>query len=258
MITSTHNSKVKEIRLLQAQSKARRKAGAFVIEGVRLCEEAVLAGWQVQYCLYAPDLPPRGQTLIESLQEKGVPTDQAAEHVIKTASDTQTPQGILMVITETPLPMPEQPDFIVILDKLQDPGNQGTLLRTAAAAGADLALIAEGSADVFSPKVIRAGMGAHFRLPIRVWSEYEMIAYCRQHQVKMWAAVLDEGTPYTQAELSNLTAVIIGSEAHGVSPDLRQAAQPLHIPMPGSVESLNAAAAGAILIYEVLRQKNAS
>jgi TrmH family RNA methyltransferase len=255
LITSTHNSKVKEIRRLQAQTKARRKAGAFVVEGVRLCEEAVLADWEIQYCLYTPDLPPRGQNLIENLQKKGISTDQAAEHVIKTASDTQTPQGIMMVVTETPLPVPEQPGFVLILDKLQDPGNQGTLLRTAAAAGADLVLIAEGSADVFSPKVLRSGMGAHFRLPIRVWSEHEIIAYCRQNRVNMWAAILDEGPHYTQAELSIPSAVIIGSEAHGVSPDLRQAAQPLHIPMPGSVESLNAAAAGAILIYEVLRQK---
>ena len=257
MITSTQNSKIKEIRQLQSRAKARRKAGAFVVEGIRLCEEAVLSGWPVQHCLYAPDLAPRGLELIQTLQTRGVPTDQAAGHVIKSVSDTQTPQGIIMVLSETPLPLPEQPDFILILDKLQDPGNQGALLRTAAAAGVDLVLTADGSADVFAPKVLRAGMGAHFRLPIRVWPNQEMIEYCRQNQISLWAALLNEGPPYPQAELTGPTAIIIGSEAHGINPDLRQAAQPLHIPMPGGAESLNAAAAGAILIYEVLRQKSA-
>jgi len=256
LITSTHNNRIKEIRQLQAQAKARREAKAFVVEGVRLCEEAVAAGWKTQLCLYSPDLNERGQALVQELIGQGVPTEAAAEHVIKAASDTQTPQGIILVLSMDPLPLPEKPDFILILDQVQDPGNQGTLLRTAAAAGANAVLISEGSADVFAPKVIRAGMGAHFRLPVTTWTPDEIISYCRQQRMEMWVAVLDEGVAYTQAPLDAPAAIIIGSEAHGVGAALSQAARPLHIPMPGGGESLNAAAAGAILLYEAVRQRN--
>ena len=256
LITSTRNNRIKEIRQLQAQAKARREENAFVVEGVRLCEEAVAAGWKTRLCLYSPDLNERGQALVQELIEQGVPAEAAAEHVIKAASDTQSPQGIILVLSMDPLPMPENPDFILILDHVQDPGNQGTLLRTAAAAGADAVLISEGSADVFAPKVIRAGMGAHFRLPMATWTSDEIISFCRRQRLEMWAAVLNEGTAYTQARLDEPSALIIGSEAHGVGVALSKAARPLHIPMPGGGESLNAAAAGAILLYEAVRQRS--
>ena len=258
MITSTRNQKIKEIRQLQAQSKARREANAFVVEGVRLCEEGVAAGWKTQFCLYSPDLNARGQALVKELIRQGTPTEEAAEHVIKAASDTQSPQGIILVLAMNPLPMPTNPNFILVLDRVQDPGNQGTLLRTAAAAGVDAVLISEGSADVFAPKVIRAGMGAHFRLPAATWSVDQILSFCSQHHVTLWASLLDEGIPYTQAELDIPAAIIIGSEAHGISAGLRRGATPLHIPMPGGGESLNAAAAGAILLYEAVRQRSNS
>ena len=256
MITSTRNSRIKEIKKLQAQVKARREANAFVVEGVRLCEEAVAAGWKTLFCIYSPDLNARGQALVDQLASRNVPTEAAAEHVIKAASDTQSPQGIILVLSMDPLPLPENPDLILILDHVQDPGNQGTLLRTAAAAGADAVLISEGSADVFAPKVIRSGMGAHFRLPVATWTTDQMISFCRQQHLEMWAAVMEGGTPYTQAPLDAPAAVIIGSEAHGVGTELSQAARPIHIPMPGGGESLNAAAAGAILLYEAVRQRS--
>jgi TrmH family RNA methyltransferase len=255
LITSTRNNKIKEIRRLQDSSKARQKSQSFVVEGVRLCEEALSAGWKIEFCLYSPELNPRGMAIVQELTSKGIPAEPASDHVIKAASDTKTPQGILMIVTLDPLPLPESPEFILILDQVQNPGNQGTLLRTAAAAGADAVLFSEGSADVFSPKVIRAGMGAHFRLPTAALSNQDIIAYCRLHDLTMWASILEEGIPYTQADLKAPAAIIVGSEAHGIGDTLLQAAQPIYIPMPGGGESLNAAAAGAILTYEVVRQR---
>ena len=256
MITSTQNSKVKEIRDLQAHSKARRAQQAFVVEGVRLCEEALEASWGVRYCLYSPDLTGRGMELVNTLNEKGVEAESAAEHVIKAASETKTPQGIVMVLDAASQPLPSAAEFVLVLDQIGDPGNVGSLLRTAAAAGVQAVLASSGSVDLFSPKVIRSGMGAHFRLPVATLPAEEIIETCQGWDVQLWASVMEQGIPFTQAALGQPAALIVGSEAEGVGEELLQAAKKMHIPMPGGSESLNAAAAGAILIYEAVRQRS--
>ena len=256
MITSTQNKKVKQIRQLQSQAKARKAQQAFVVEGVRLCEEAVAAGWGVRECLYSPDLTGRGAALVAALAEKGIAAELAAEHVIKAVSETKTPQGIVMVLDVQPLPLPDAPGFVLVLDCIRDPGNVGSLLRTSAAAGVEAVLVSAGSADIFSPKVVRSGMGAHFRLPVAVLADEEIIDTCRGWGVQLWASVMDQGAPYTRAALDQPAAIIVGSEAFGVGEELLRVAEKLHIPMPGGSESLNAAAAGAILIYEMVRQRN--
>lgn len=255
MITSVKNPRVKAVRALQARSKARREENAFVVEGVRLAEEAVAAGWQPRLCLYTADVHPRGGQLVDELRAAGVEVEEVAEHVMQAASDTQSPQGILLVVADQRLPLPPQADFVLVLDRVQDPGNLGTLLRTAWAAGVDAVLLTEGSAEPFAPKVVRSGMGAHFRLPVDTLSPEEIVAFCRQHQLTLWTAAAGEGTVYTQADLAAPAAVVIGSEAHGVGEVLGQQARPLHIPMPGGAESLNAAVAGAVLLFEAVRQR---
>ncbi|MBN2045083.1 MAG: RNA methyltransferase [Anaerolineales bacterium] len=256
MITSTQNSKVKEIRQLQTRAKARKKHHAFVVEGVRLCEEALAAGMPVRYGLHAPDLSERGMALVAGLAQRGIAIEAAAEYVIQAVSETKTPQGILLVLEADPLPLPEKPSLVLVLDRISDPGNLGSLLRTAAAAGVEAALLSEGCTDIFSPKVVRAGMGAHFRLPAAVLSDEEIIQVCKRWGVQLWASVMGQGVAHTLAALDQPSALIVGSEADGVSGVLLRAAKPLHIPMPGGSESLNAAAAGAILVYEALRQRD--
>jgi TrmH family RNA methyltransferase len=255
LITSTQNSKVKQIRQLQTQAKFRRAEHAFVVEGVRLCEEAVAANWGVRFCLHAPDLNPRGQAVLEELEARGIPVEAAATHVIKAISETKTPQGIILVLDADPLPLPVSPEFVLILDRINDPGNLGSLIRTAAAASVEAVLISIGSADIFSPKVVRSGMGAHFRVPMAVKPAAEIIATCQQWGVQLWASVMEQGVKYTNAALNKPAALIVGSEAQGVGEELIRTAEKLHIPMPGGSESLNAAAAGAILIFEAVRQK---
>ncbi len=257
MITSVKNPKVKELRLLQAQTKARRAAGTFVVEGIRLAEEALAADWQTTYCLYSPGITTRGMEIVQKLQEAGVETEAAADHVISAASDTRSPQGLLLVVRMDRFRLPETPSLVLVLDQIQDPGNQGSLLRTAAAAAFEAVLMTEGSSDVFAPKVLRAGMGAHFHLPIMTLPPEEIAGYCRQHNLTMWAAMLRQGEDYTRADLRAPTALIIGSEAHGVGAALAGHARPIQIPMPGSSESLNASTAGAILMFEAVRQRTA-
>ena len=258
MITSVKNPRVKEIRALQAYTKSRREAGVFVVEGVRLAEEAIAAGWQAQLCLYTPDLNPRGQALVDVVAATHVPTEPVAEHVMKAVSDTQSPQGILLVLEHQTLPLPETPQLILVLDQIQDPGNVGTLLRTASAAGFEAVLLTEGSVDAFSPKVVRAGMGAHFRLPISTLAVAEILELCRVHDLMLWTASVDSGQTYSEANLRSPLAMVIGSEAHGVGAPLHDASRRLHIPMPGGGESLNAAVAGAVLVFEVIRQRRST
>jgi TrmH family RNA methyltransferase len=255
MITSSRNPKIQWIRSLNARSRERRESGAFVVEGVRLVEEALSAGWPARLVLHTADLEPRGQAVVGGFNARGVPVEIASDQVIRHASDTQTPQGLLAVLEMQSLPLPERPGFIFIPDGVRDPGNLGSMLRTAAAAGVDMVCLPEGTVDVYSPKVVRAGMGAHFRLPLMIVGWQEIGGLLEQSGVSVFLAAAGQGLPYTQADFRTPLAIVVGGEAVGAGEQaLMQAHQQVHIPMAGGVESLNAAAAAAVLMFEVVRQ----
>lgn len=256
MLTSTTNPKIKQIRALQARTRSRREAGAFVIEGARLVEEALAAEWQTQYVLYTPGLDERGNDIVSAYQQRGVELIPVSPGVMQHASDTQTPQGLLAVLSMKSLSAPANADFILILDGVRDPGNMGTLLRTALAAGTDAVWLHPGVVDAYSPKVVRAAMGAHFHLPIEIVSWEEVQKRAASLNLTLFLADSAEGQPYAAAAFDRPLGLILGGEAHGAS-DQAWAVnpQPVHIPMPGRAESLNAAIAGAILLFEVVRQR---
>lgn len=254
MITSTSNPKIKSVRSLQAGSRARREQGRFVVEGVRLVEEALEAGWQAHLVLHTEDLTGRGKSVVEGYAAQGAQIEVVAPHVMQSASDTQSPQGLLVVLEGGRLPLPKSPDFIIIPAGVRDPGNLGTILRTALAAGVHAALLPPGTVDPFSPKVLRSGMGAHFRLPIAIldWPEIEQML----QPLQVFLADCKGGIAYTQADLRPPLALIVGGEAAGGGPKVYKLADArIHIPMPGNIESLNAAMAAGILIFEVVRQR---
>jgi TrmH family RNA methyltransferase len=255
MITSSQNPKIKWVRELQNSSRARRQEGVFVIEGVRLVEEALAAGWQARLVLFSSDLSQRGSALLEGLAAQNAPLEKVAPSVLRSASDTITPQGILTVLERRHAPMVENPNFVFIPDQVRDPGNLGAMLRTAAAAGVQAVFIPSGAVDVFSPKVLRAGMGAHFRLPVYPLEWAEITAYVQA--LAVYLADVQQGVVYTQADWRAPLALIVGSEAEGASPPaLSLATQRVHIPMPGGSESLNAAIAAGILLFECARQRS--
>jgi TrmH family RNA methyltransferase len=255
MITSLQNPKIKWVRALQGSSRARREAGAFVVEGIRLLEEAQAAGWETQLVLHMPDLSPRGQAIMDRFKGGGAVVEEVAPHVLQAASDTETPQGILAILSWRLLPLPERSDFVFIPDMLRDPGNLGTMLRTAAAAGVQAVFCPPETADAFAPKVLRAGMGAHFRLPVHALNWDEIAAHIEP--LRVYLAAADEGLPYTQANFRGPLALVIGGEASGASHQARKlAAEAVHIPMPGGGESLNAAVAAGILLFEIARQRH--
>lgn len=257
MITSSQNARVKLARALLGRPKERREAGAFVAEGVRLVEGAASSNWPFRFALYDPSLSERGKSLVEMLRSRDVEVDEISPALMKSLGGTETPQGILAVLETTELPIPNLLTNILIPDQIRDPGNLGTLLRTAAAAGVDAALIPPETADPFAPKVVRAGMGAHFRLPIHVMAWEEIRRVSESADLSVFLAET-RGEPCWEANLRRPLALIVGGEAEGASDQARALAKAsISVPMPGEVESLNAAAAGAILMFEVVRQRTA-
>lgn len=254
MITSTQNPKIKWVRSLQSGSRERKEAAAFVVEGVRLAEEALSSGWEAQLVLHTSDLGARGQAVVEGFSSQGAPVEQVTEAVLRAASDTETPQGVLAVVSMRTVPLSDQLDFVFIPDSVRDPGNLGTMLRTAAAAGVQAVLLPPGGVDPFSPKVVRAGMGAHFHLPLYPLPWTDIASLVKPLQV--FLADTGDGLPYTQADFRLPLALVIGGEAQGAGLQAQgMASQRVHIPMPGGIESLNAAAAAAVLLFEIVRQR---
>ena len=261
MITSSQNSKIKFVRALLGRVKERRDANAFVIEGVRLVDEAVISNWGFQFALYDESLNEKGKSLVERLKSRNVEVDEISERLMQALSETETPQGILAVAEISNLPILRQtPDsvsnslnFVLIPDQIRDPGNLGTLLRTAAAAGVQAVLLPPETTDAFAPKVVRSGMGAHFRLPIHSTTWEEIREQIKDLQV--YLADMD-GQSCWESDLRQPLALIIGGEAEGASDEARKlATQKISIPMAGNVESLNAGVAGSVLMFEVVRQR---
>ena len=254
MITSRQNSKIKQIRKLNSGAKFRAQAGAFTVEGIRLLEEALGTAIKPEWVIYTEDLGQRGERLLDNFRAQQVPCEPVTREVLEAASDTKNPQGVLGVFPLVSLPFPPSLRLLVILDSLRDPGNLGTLMRTSLAAGADGLLLSPGSVDPFSPKVVRSAMGAHFMLPVRTagWSEIAELA----REMTLLLAEVENGASLWETDLTGPVGIILGNEAHGASDEARKLAnQPIHIPINSSIESLNAAAAGAVLLFEVNRQR---
>ncbi len=259
MITSIHNPKIQRVRgLIQRRSK-REEEQAFVIEGARLIQEARLSGVTLDLVLISSQPTPRAAQLTDDLTAHRIPIEEVSAELFKRISDTENPQGILAVARQQPRALPPNWDFLVVADNLRDPGNLGALLRTSAAAAVNAIILTPQCADVYSPKVVRAAMGAHFKLAILHKTWEEIIHLCHNRSGKpahLLVSDVESGAPCWQVDLRQPLALVIGSEAEGASPEAYQAAdQRIKIPMPGQVESLNAAVAAGILLFEVVRQR---
>lgn len=254
MITSVHNSKIKWVRSLQSKSRERRKSGAFVVEGARMAGEVIASGLRPQLVLYTEEFEERAAAVLQDLAALETVLELVSPHVMKSASDTQNPQGILFVLPFISIPRPDSPAFVLIPDSMRDPGNLGAVLRSAAAADVETVLIPPESVDPYAPKVVRAAMGAHFKLPIASmgWDEIEN----QLDSMRVYTASAHEGKTYNQLDMTPPLAIIIGGETTGASTEAgRLTSEYINIPMPGGIESLNAAVAAGILLFEVVRQR---
>ena len=242
-IESSQNKIIKEINSLK-QKKYRDRTGLFIVEGERLISEC-----EPEYVLAREDFDG------ELGRYKKVYTTTNA--VFDKISDTVTPQGILGVckIPEYDLKdINKEKSFIIILDRVADPGNLGTIIRTADAAGADAVILSEGCADPYNLKTIRSTMGSIFHLPV-----YRNVALCdflKNSGLKTFAAHLKGEKSLYETDMTGNIGIIIGNEANGISGEVSDMAEGLvKIPMPGKAESMNAAVAAGIMIYEAVRQR---
>ena len=246
-ITSRQNPLMVRLKKLGSEKKTRRQEGAFLCEGAKLVEEAI--HWQagVETLVVAEGIcPPEGLPAGVRLVE--VPAD-----VLKSVSTVDTPQGMLAVCATPALTPPKEltPGRYLVLDGVQDPGNVGTVWRTADAFGADGIFLLPGCAEPFSPKTVRSTMGACFRLPVWETDLEQLTALLKEAELPLYATALSDHTAdVRQADLSR-AAVVIGSEGRGVSrPVLDACALTLKIPMRARCESLNAAVAASVVLWE--------
>ena len=255
-ITSTANERVRLARALN-QASGRRRERAYLIEGVRLVEEALRAGIVPRLVLADVEAlrrTERGEALVERLRPLGYL--EVTERVLASASETVTPQGVVAVV---PLPERHLPGdagpLVLVLDGVRDPGNLGTILRAAEATGIVRVVAAVGCVDPFGPKVVRAGMGAHFHLDVLAEASWPDVGKLVEGR-PTWLATMRGGMLYDMVDWRRDSALIVGGEAAGASGEgAALATGRVSIPMAGRAESLNAAMAASVLVFEAARQR---
>ena len=256
MITSTSNPQVKRLLQLQKKGKARNEEKVFVVEGLRMFEEVPKE--RVEKVYISETLYNRKK---HDLNLQDFPLEILSDQVFGHVSDTKTPQGILCVVKRAKYDLEEllqvkKPHFIV-LDNLQDPGNMGTIVRTAEAAGVDAVFMSEDCVDIYNPKTIRSTMGSIYRMStIYIEDTVKLLATFKEKGIKSYAAHLDGKNSYDKEDYRTGTAILIGNEGNGLRDEVSNKADIwVRIPMEGQVESLNAAIAASILMFEVARQR---
>lgn len=246
------------VRDLQRR-KGRRRRGLAVAEGVRLVEEALAAGVRLHGVVAANDLDSgaRGAALLEALGAHDVPVAVVTPRTLEQLADTDTPQGVIAVLEPPRWPLasirPERGAPVLVLDAVQDPGNVGTLIRTAFALGAAGAVLLPGTAEPSNAKVLRAAMGATFRLPWTQAADGEFQAWVREVDATLWVAAAD-GTPVRRLPAPERLALVVGNEGAGVRPAIRELARAsVAVPLARGAESLNVAVAAGIVLFEAAR-----
>lgn len=255
MITSASNPKMKHIIQLNKKPKTRYEQRVFVVEGIKMCMEAPREQIQEMYVSEGFLVDRHGQELIKDYSYETV-----SDHVFSQISDTKTPQGILCLVK-----MPEycledllgEVPHLLILENIQDPGNLGTMMRTGEGAGITGIVMDKTTVDVFNPKTIRSTMGSVFRVPFYVTEDLaETLRMLRKKDIALYAACLDGEMAYDKPDYTSPCGFLVGNEAKGLKEEtVAYADTHIRIPMEGKVESLNAAVASSLLMYEVNRQR---
>lgn len=265
MITSMSNGQMKLVQQLIKKAKARKESGLFVVEGMKMFREAPQERIEKVYASssFLKEAENQNVILEKGCTEKNGKLEEVDDKVFKNLSDTVTPQGILCLIkrVETPIKeilktKDEKAPFLMILEDLQDPGNMGTILRTAEGAGVTGIILSKNCVDLYNPKVIRSTMGSIYRMPVMQADLLEILPVLKENKIQTYAAHLKGKNWYHEEDYTEGTAFFIGNEGNGLSDELSDSADCLiKIPMEGKVESLNAAMAAGILMYETARQR---
>ena len=258
MITSTKNDQVKAVIELKKKARARNEQGLFVVEGVRMAAE--LPKDQVKSIYVSETFAKNPENAAILAEYPGY--ELVSDSVFAVMSDTQTPQGVLALVRQFSYGMDEllksdRPAHLMVLENLQDPGNLGTILRAGEGAGVTGVVMDANTADIYNPKVIRSTMGSVLRMPF-VYAEdlHETLETLKQKKVRLFAAHLKGKNAYDLEDYTGDTAFLIGNEANGLTDETAAMADTyVRIPMEGRVESLNAAVAASVLMFEAARQR---
>jgi TrmH family RNA methyltransferase len=239
--------------------KARERQGLFVAEGVRSVEELLRSPLLVRGALIATGVADsdRGAALIDRLRSANIPTDEVSPHEFESASETESPQGVLAIAEVPSLGLDSLPAAewmrLLVLDAVQDPGNVGTIVRTAAALGVTATFSLPGTVDLWNAKVVRSGMGAHFHHPCLSGTWDELDSFRRNRGIDLWAADAG-GQSVDELEAPPNLAIVVGNEGAGLSSSARsRASRVIALPIAAAVESLNVAVATGIILYELRR-----
>ncbi|HLS66079.1 MAG TPA: RNA methyltransferase [Pseudogracilibacillus sp.] len=243
MITSVQNERVKQWRKLH-KKKERQKEHAFLIEGKHLIEEAQKSGWHIK------------EVIVDEQYE--VPTSIVDEkiftvtsHVFQSIAQTETPQGIAALVDmKTIERVPQEEELVLLVDGVQDPGNLGTMIRTADAVGCSKVILGDGTVDPYNDKVVRATQGSLFHVPLAQMNLEEAIDQLKKEHFTIWASALERARNFYDVTRTQKMALIVGNEGTGIAPSLlKKADERVTIPIYGKAESLNVSIATGILLY---------
>lgn len=255
LLTSTQNPKIKQLLALQQKSSERRRSGLFVVEGRRELEHCIAAGYEVESIFALETEPPflTGVAVGESYT--------VSSHVYERIAYRGSTEGIVAIMRAKEHTLqtlhPSSNPLYIVLERVEKPGNLGAVLRSADAGGADGVIICDPLTDLYNPNLIRASIGACFTVPTAVCSSEKCIAFLKAHSVQILTAQLQDSELYYDTDMTVPTAIVMGTEATGLTNVWREAADAhIRIPMLGRLDSLNVSVSAAILLYEAVRQRS--
>jgi len=258
-ITSAQNPFIKSLVLLQEKAKARKQSGTFLIEGIREIELAIKGNYELETILFCPELTNLSNNL--TIQKSNNPIIEISKEVYQKLAYRDTTEGIIAVAKTKShqlldLQLPENP-LILVMESIEKPGNIGAMLRTCDAAKVDAVIIANPKTDLYNPNMVRSSVGCLFTNQIATASTEETIDFLQQNNINFYSATLQNSTSYHTQNFTKPTALVVGTEATGLTLAWREkATQNIIIPMQGEIDSMNVSVAAAILLFEAKRQRD--
>ena len=259
-ISSVQNSFIKQLVLLKEKARQRKKTGLFLIEGKRELSLAIKGGYNVNTLLFYPELFSESEA--QAMSQYDIESIEISKEVFQKLAHRDTTEGVIAVVnskhhTLEDLKFKSKNPLILVAEAPEKPGNIGALLRTADAANVDAVIIANPKSDLYNPNIIRSSVGCVFTTEIAMASSDEAIDFLKKYNFNIFSAILQESEPYHSQDYTLPTAIIVGTEATGLTEEWRKAASKnISIPMQGEIDSMNVSVAAGILIFEAKRQRN--
>ncbi|WP_138205164.1 TrmH family RNA methyltransferase [Haloimpatiens lingqiaonensis] len=256
IIKSKDNNIIKEVKKLK-EKKYREEKESFLIEGFRFVEEALKSSFTVEQVFIVDKCMNKWEEMCKNLNLESKTAIVVSEQVLKLISNTDNPQGIIAVVKNQHMNISQREGMYLLADRIQDPGNMGTIIRTAHAVGALGVIVTKGTVDIYNDKTLRSTMGSIFNIPVIQDKDLTTVKELVNEGFKLVASYLDnESEDFYDVDLPSKGIFIVGNEGNGISEEIvNMSHMKVKIPMPGGAESLNASVAASIMMYEFLRQK---